>query len=159
MAKSVCEIARIVVGTIGWQKMTHTNCLTDFDPMVTVMCLLANEIGDENLKKPKGKNVWIEAMKEIQKGDSIENNPRIPCRACDQAFTPIIDDVIFDLFVRWYESRRTSDLLAIHKCKACGGTANASATQKYKGDMHTPEPGNAKSDDHWAEMLLEHCDA
>jgi hypothetical protein len=160
MARSSKEIARIVVDRIGWDKMMGNSCLTDFDPLVTVMCLIANEIGEKNIVKPKGQKVWLEAMQDIQEdGGAIENNPFFPCPHCDQSFEPVIDEQTFKLFLQWYQTRGTEDLVALHKCPKCGGQVQAKRIQINKGDMHTPEPGYAKSDEHWAELLLEHCDA
>jgi hypothetical protein len=134
--------------------------LTDFDPLITVMNLVADETRGLrlSLNGPKGRRTWCEAVAELQVNKSLEHNRFIPCRSCDQAFEPVIDDALLDLFLPWYWSRNVLALLAIHRCPACGGQLKAKCTKKYHGDMHTPAPGSISSDEEWARQLLQYSE-
>ncbi len=151
------DIAEIVVDRLGWQKLSGNSGLTDFDPLVVVMRLIASEIGEEKLfTKSKARAAWLKAMALLQGGDGLEHNSFLPCRTCDQAFDPVIDETLLTLFLDWYQHGGAARLIAIHKCPACGGQIKARRTRTYKGDMHTPPPGTVEGDDQWVEELLQH---
>jgi hypothetical protein len=149
--------AEIVVEQLTLGKLTGDAGLTDYDPLVVVMGLVAEVVRELGLspKGRKGRKVWCEAVQVLQDHDSIlEHNTFLPCRWCDQAFEPVIDDKLLALFLAWHESAATEDLLALHRCPACGGQLAAKRAKKYDGDGHTPPPGSVASDEEWAELLL-----
>lgn len=150
--------AEKVVEQCGLAKLMGDERLTDYDPLVVVMHLVTEEVEGLrlSLKKAKGRKAWGAAMTILQKGHQLEHNTFIPCRTCDQAFEPVIDDELLTLFLTWYESHNVQDLLTIHRCPQCGGRLKAVRTKPYKGDMHTPEPGSVENDEEWAESLLQH---
>lgn len=127
-----------VVEQCGLGKFMGDEGLTTYDPLVVVMDLVTEEfLGlKKSFKSPITRKNWSEAMRRLQEDISIlEQNPFIPCRCCDQAFEPVIDEVLLSLFLAWYKSRRTEDLLAIHRCPACGGQIKAQRTKVYKEDF------------------------
>lgn len=150
--------AEIVVEQCGLAKLMGDSGLTDGDPLIAVMHLVAEEVRGLRLSlhDPKGRATWCEAMQTLQDYSSLEHNNLIPCRTCDQAFEPVIDDNLISLFLKWYDSQDVEDLLAIHRCPACGGQIVAKRTKKYAGDMHTPEPGSVDDAREWAGLLLQH---
>ena len=147
-----------VVEQCGLAKFMGDAGLTDYDPLVVVMHLVAVEVEGLrlSLKCPKGRKTWCEAMRTLHEDGSLENNPFIPCRTCDHAFEPVIDEKLLALFLPWYEFQDVQDLIAIHRCPACGGQIAAERTKRYEGDMHTPEPGSVQDDCEWAQLLLQH---
>src|ERR1700681_903970 len=97
-----CRPARTAVEKVmeqcGLAKFMGDWGLTDFDPLIVVMTLMTEEvIGLRlNLKKKHGRKVWLAAMAALQEGDAyLEHNETIPCRWCDKAFIPVIDDGLF----------------------------------------------------------------
>jgi hypothetical protein len=152
-------VAENIIEQCGLAKFMGDAGLTDFDPLIKVMHLVAEEVEGLRLSlaKPKGRKAWCEVMTRLQEDDSIlEHNLFIPCRSCDQAFEPVVDDRLLKVFLAWYRSFAVSDLLAIHRCPACGGKLAAKRTKTYRGDFHTPAPGSPASDEQWAELLLQH---
>ena len=159
--RKVEEIAEDIVETCSWRKMTQSPpYLVDFAPLVVVMARLAAIIEERggSFDKPKARKVWSEAVKMAQDDnyDSLEHNRWIPCRSCDKSFEPIIDDTLLSLFLAWYKHMSTQNLLAIHRCPACGGSLKAKRTKHYDGDYHTPAPGSVDNDEAWGGNLLEH---
>jgi len=153
------EIAEKIVEECGWGKITGSLGLTDGDPLVVVMYRVAQKIRNRggSFEKAKARKVWCRALTMLQEyDDTLEHNTFIPCRWCDQAFEPVIDDRLLTLFLRWYNSSDSTDLLAIHRCPACGGQIGAKRTKPYHGDMHTPQPGSVENDDAWVDLLLKH---
>jgi hypothetical protein len=152
--------AEKVVEQCGLGKMFGDAGLTDYDPLVVVMRLVAAEVdglGRSFTKRGKGRKTWLEAMTMLQEDNgTLEHNTHIPCRYCNMAFEPVIDETLLALFLVWYESDATEDLLAIHRCPACGGVLKAKHTKPYEGDFHTPAPASVVSDDAWVEELLAH---
>ncbi len=133
--------------------------LTDFDPLIAIMSLVADEVINlgYQLASLPGKQLWIKALTFIQDGDEgLDHNEFLPCRFCNQAFKPVIDDKAFSMFVAWRESCSYQDLIAIHRCPACDGQLQAVQGTVYSGDFHTPEPGTVSSDREWAQLLLQH---
>ena len=54
-----------------------------------------------SLEKPEGRKVWRESLQMLQiDNGTLEHNTFLPCRTCDQAFEPAIDEVLLDLFWR-----------------------------------------------------------
>ena len=150
----------IVLEQVGLAKEFGEGGLSDFDPMVVVMELVAEEVRALRLsaRGPKGGQVWMEAMEELQQGGVIlqtEHNPFLPCRTCDRSFRPQIDRQLLALFLVWSDSRAPADLVAIHQCGECGGTLTELESKSYTGDAHTPAPVFVGTDEHWAEQLLE----
>jgi len=153
--------AEIIVEQCGLGKLMKNAGLTDYDPLVAVMALVAEEVRGLGLSlKPgdKGRKVWCKAMRMIQDGDgSLEHNTFLPCRTCDQAFEPVIDNHLLTLFLTWSTSDKPEDLIAMHKCPSCKGQIVAKRTKTYQGDMHTPDPGSVNCDAEWAELLFQHA--
>jgi hypothetical protein len=157
--RSIKELAKVVEERCAWSKLTSSDGLIDFDPLVVVMCLVDRKCKEEGLKNGQAREVWFAVMTRLQANEyRLEHNRFIPCRYCDQAFEPVIDDKLLTLFLKWDGSRDVKDLLAIHRCPACGGQLVAKRTKKYEGDMHTPEPGSISMeyDEDWAGILLEY---
>ena len=149
-----------VVEECGWAKFTDSVGLTDYDPLVTVMHLVTREVRKLGLspKGPKGSQVWREAMEILQRDTGIlEHNKLIPCRTCDEAYEPVVDDTLLRLFLAMEKSCTPKNLISIHRCPACGGQIAAKSTKKYEGDMHTPSPGSVEDDLEWANTLMRHC--
>lgn len=149
----------LVVQRCRLGKMLLDVGLTDFDPLVVVMHLVAVHVRrlGLSLATANGRQVWREALRIVQEDNGVlEHNTFLPCRTCDQAFEPAIDDVLLELFLAWDESGAVGDLLAIHRCPACGGRLRAKRTMRYQGDVHTPPPGTVKDDGEWARRLLQH---
>jgi hypothetical protein len=132
--------------------------LSDFDPLVVVMELVAQEVRGIRLspRGPKGGQVWIEAMSELQEDRllGVGHNRFLPCRTCDRAFRPEINRQLLKVFLSWSASRSAEDLVALHHCQACGGTITELESKIYKDDYHTPEPGFEGTDEKWSEKLL-----
>ena len=129
-------------------------CLTDFDPLVAVMEMVVEIIGEKRLREnPKARRMWVRVLEILQKGGELEHNKLIPCRFCDTAFEPLVDEQLLDLCLTWLESYETSDLLAIHRCPSCGGTLKILNSTKYEGDGFTPIPGTIDNDDEWSHRL------
>jgi hypothetical protein len=146
-----------VVEQCGLGKLMHDAGLTDFDPLIVVMRLVTEEILClcPSLDRPKTRSAWCEAMRTLQQENHyLEHNRFIPCRFCDSAFEPEIDDDLLTLYLKWHDSQRLDDFLAIHRCRGCGGQLKALQTRKYKGDMHTPTPGSVQDDREWQYRLL-----
>ncbi|MFH1417983.1 MAG: hypothetical protein ABII12_06840 [Planctomycetota bacterium] len=143
----------------GLAKFMGDAGLMDYAPLVVVMHLVAEEVRnlELSLDQSEGRKVWLEALEMIQDGEGcLEHNTFIPCRTCDQAFEPVVDEKLLTLFLTWAETYSTEDLLAIHRCPACGGQLGVKRTEKYEGDMHTPAPGSIASDEEWDEVLLQY---
>lgn len=139
--------------------MFEPGSLTDCAPLVSVMSLVVTEMENLGLspRGPKGSRGWLDAMQIIQEDRQlmdIAHDPTIPCRWCDQAFEPVIDKTLLKLFLTWFNSRLVADLLAIHRCPACGGKLKARKTMRYSGAGYTPAPGSVEDDEEWAERLL-----
>jgi hypothetical protein len=135
--------------------------LVDYSPLLAVMYIVAYEIRERgaSFDKPKARRVWIEVMTKVQdEWRCSDHNSHIPCRSCDQAFRPVIDDALLTMFLPWYETRTNESLIAIHRCPSCGGSIAATDTKTYDGDYHTPDPGSIDDDDEWAETLLDHVE-
>lgn len=160
MKRSVEEIVSDVIERMQGGKFTGSLGLTDFDPLVVVMNRLAwvMENKGATFDKPKARKVWLLATMEIQEDSFIvEHNRFTPCRYCETAFEPVVDDRLLDLFLAWNESiGSTEKLLDIHRCEGCGGTIKSKGTKKYQGDFHTPEPGSIDDDELWCHDLLQH---
>ena len=61
-----------------------------------------------------------------------------PCRWCDTAFEPVIDEKLLMFFPLLDENARPGgDLLAIHQCPSCGGDLEVKRATKYKGETCT----------------------
>jgi hypothetical protein len=151
--------AEKVVEQCHLAKFEGDGTLSDFDPLIVIMHLVAEEVRALRLSVEghKGRQAWIEAMIDIQNDGVLEHNTRIPCRYCDQAFEPVIDKKLLKLYLTWEKSRTVADFLAIHQCPACGGTITATKPpQSYEGDDNTPEPIWKGSDEMWmVHMLME----
>jgi hypothetical protein len=153
------HIADEIAQACGWDKLTGRRGMDDFIPLVVVMVRVAQRIEERggSFKKSKARWVWCEAMRVFQEDNSLlEHNSCIPCRTCDQAFEPVIDDALLTLFLAWHESCGLDDFLAIHRCPTCDGTLKAERTVQYEGDFYTPPPGSVADGKEWAERLLEH---
>lgn len=149
-----------VVEQCGLAKFTGDAGLTDFDPLVVVMHLVTEEVLGlcRSFQKKAARSAWCEALRTIQSGGSLEHNSFIPCRRCDQAFEPVVDEELLRLFLTWYRKQTIEALLAIHLCPSCGGSIRAERQKTYCGDMHTPEPRSIADDEEWAYQLLKHSD-
>ncbi len=147
-----------VVEQCQMSKLMDDYPLSDYDPLIVVMHLVAEEVRGLglSLKGPKGSKVWIEAMAYFQAdSSSLEHNTRIPCRYCNHAFEPTIDTKLLRLYLVWEESRDDSDFLSIHRCPGCGGSIQpANTVETYDGDMHTYEPVWDGSDKVWIDQIL-----
>lgn len=139
--------------------------LSDFDPLVVLMELVAQEVQARPLspRGPRGGRVWMDAMVELQetrlssdgrRGQMVEHNRFLPCRTCDRAFRPEVNRELVKVFMSWSASRSAEDLVAIHRCQACGGSLTELETRVYQDDYHTPEPGYEGTDAEWAQRLL-----
>lgn len=126
----------------------------DFEPLITVMDAVAEEIGNSKLSKRSGRKLWIEVMKDLQLSGELEHNQMIPCRYCDTAFEPVVSDQLLDLFLAWRHSQKSLDLLLIHRCQACGGKLETVRSCKYDGDFYTPRPGSIVDDVQWTSSIL-----
>lgn len=151
----------VVLDQLALTKEFDDSVLSDFDPLVVVMELVAQEVRGLRLspRGPKGRQVWIDAMEELQIGDGnrrhrIEHNRFLPCRSCDRAFRPAINRQLLAVFLVWSTSRSAEDLVTIHRCQACGGTLTELEAKVYSSDYHTPEPGFEGTDEKWSEQLL-----
>ncbi|MGO9097916.1 MAG: hypothetical protein ACLP9Y_00165, partial [Mycobacterium sp.] len=138
----------VVLEQVGLTKEFGGAVLSDFDPLVVVMELVTREVRELRLspRGPKGGQVWIDAMTELQAGDGshgrrIAHNRFLPCRTCDRAFRPEINHQLLNVFLAWSASRSAEDLVAVHRCHACGGTITELEAKVYEDDYHTPEPG------------------
>jgi hypothetical protein len=152
--------AERVVEQCGLAKLMGDAGLTDYDPLVVVMHLVAEEsrgLGF-SLDAPEGREVWCEALTALQATSELEHNAFLPCRTCDQAFEPVVNDTLLALFLTLEKYHRARDLVALHRCPSCGGCLTAKRTKQYRGDMHTPTPGTVTSDLAWAEALLQHSE-
>ena len=130
-------------------------CLSDFDPLVVVMEVVADIIGQKRLREnPKARQMWIRVMEHFQKDGDLEHNTYIPCRYCDTSFEPVVDDELLDLFLNWLESNQTEQLLAIHRCATCGGKLKSLRSKKYVGDEFSPHFQMIDDDDEWRDSLL-----
>ncbi len=149
-----------VVEQCGLAKLMGNAGLTDYDPLVVILHLVTEEIlaRGKSLDDPKIRKAWLRIVRRIQDEDDLEHNAWIPCRYCDQAFKPLVGEKLLALYLKWHRSYSTEDLLAIHRCPACGGTIKAKSTKTYKGDMHTPAPGSVADDDDWRRRLLEYSE-
>lgn len=156
MTRKAEEIAYDAVDDCIQGKFDGELGLLDFDPLIIVMNRVAEVIHSRtgSFDQPEHKEAWLLALEEIQVGEGLEHNNYIPCRRCDQAFEPVVDETLLDLFLKWEKSGAPADLLAIHRCPDCGGQLKAKRTKQYKGDWHTPEPGSIDDDRKWAEYLL-----
>src|ERR1043166_1596095 len=100
--KSSHAIAIKVIEAISWGRCIRSNGLTDFAPLVSLMYHVAAEIERRggSFDKPKARKVWLKAMAELQEGNGwgIEQNHRVPCRYCNRAFWPVIDEQLLELF-------------------------------------------------------------
>ena len=80
--------------------------MIDFAPLVVIMSRVAEMIVRRGgtFDKPKALKVWSEAISMVQSVDcdSFEHNTFIPCRSSDQAFEPVVDEVLVTLFLEWY---------------------------------------------------------
>lgn len=151
-------LAEEVVEQCQLAKFAGEAGLTDYDPLVVVMHLVTAEVIGvcRSFKKKMARTAWCEALRAIQKSNSLEHNSYIPCRACDQAFEPVVDEKLLKLFLAWYRSGTLEALIAIHRCPACGGFLRAERQKTYRADMHTPEPRSIVDDEVWANELLRH---
>lgn len=153
-------VANQAIDAVAREKMQGD--LTDSAPLVSIMYLVADEIGKEELLalQERACKAWCEAMKQIQEGVLIlEHNEFLPCRWCDQAFEPVVDEDLLLVFLVWYEEHHsgTEAFLALHRCPACEGKIKAKQVKTYMGDMYTPKPGSIENDEWWADKLLEYC--
>lgn len=145
-----------IVEQCGLEKFMGQS-FTDNDPLVFVMDLVAEEVRDLDFKieSPVGRIVWQEAMKQLQAGEGyLEHNTYLPCRLCDQAFEPVVNNRLFERFLPWHQTGTYEYLLQLHQCEACGGDVAAEKVVNYKGDMHTPSPHSIDDDDDWCDALL-----
>jgi hypothetical protein len=152
-------IVEKIIEQISLCKLMGDAGFTDFDPLVFVMYNVAEEIRARGgtFEKPKARRVWRDVVAHFQEDSgALEHNTFLPCRRCDQAFRPVIDDRLLTVFLSWYESQRVETLLALHQCPACGGQVGAARLKTYKGDWHTPAPGTIDDDESWALQLLSH---
>lgn len=146
--------ANDIVESLLMRKMMGER-FVDFDPLVVVMAAIAEEIGEEKMRgDPVSRRIWLQAVSQLQESSSLEHNRFIPCRTCDVAFKPVIGDRLLDLFLALWPKHDTNDLLAIHRCVACGGSLEAIRSKKYVGDHFTPPPGTVSNDHAWASALL-----
>ena len=134
--------------------------LTDYDPLVVIAALMFREIGNLDLdwNEPRVRKAWCMALEGIQTSGSLGQNAFIPCRFCDQAFEPVVDENLLQLSLEYYETQELKTLLRIHRCPSCGGALKTIKTKTYRGDMHTPEPGTIQDDEQWREHLLRYAD-
>jgi hypothetical protein len=155
--------AERVLEQVGLEKlMSSSGYFSDFDPLVVVLELVTVEIEALGLspRGPKGGAVWIEVVSAIQDPHnpcSTGHNRFIPCRTCDRAFLPDVDVPLRRAFLAWHRTRKSPDLVAIHRCARCGGSIKELEAKTYGGDSHTPGPGFAGTDEEWSEELLEAC--
>jgi hypothetical protein len=157
-----CEESETIVEEIVEQcslaKLTDDGGLTDYDPLVVIMSVVEEKVRGMGfaLTTQEGRKAWCDVLTELQDNSGmLEHNTSIPCRSCDQAFEPVVDDTLLTLFLAWHNLRRVKDLLAIHRCPSCGGKISAKRIKKYEGDMHTPKAGSVTDDFEWAEQLLQ----
>lgn len=154
------EFVRKVIEQCAMGKMVGDSGLTDYDPLVVVLAFVTEVVEEQgkSMAKPKVQKAWLRIVSRIQDGDGcLEHNVFIPCRNCDQAFEPVVDETLLKLFMAWRQSLSSKDLVAIHRCPSCGGTIGVKRMKRYEADGHTPEPVYAGSDEEWAELLLQHC--
>jgi hypothetical protein len=152
-------IVEKIIEQIRLAKCMGGGGFTDYDPLLFVMYVIGQEIEDHGgtFDKPKARRVWCKVLAHFQAdGNDLEHNTFLPCRYCDQAFLPVIDEKLLTLFLAWYESQTDDNLLAIHRCPACGGTLEVVRSKTYKGDWHTPAPRTVHNDEEWAVALLSH---
>lgn len=139
------------------QEQVENECarLCDFSPLVNVMSVVANEIHKQggSFDNPSARAAWIEVMEWLQTWD-FGYNSRLPCRFCDQAFRPRIDELLLTAFLEWHTRRTVKTLIALHRCSNCGGSIAATHSKTYEGDHHTPTPGSIEDDGQWTEELL-----
>ncbi len=150
-----------VIEECGLAKLTGDSGLTDFDPLVVILTLVTSEIEGrgKSLDEPRVRRAWCEIVQRVQNDEAgLDHNSFLPCRFCDQAFEPVVDETLLALFLAWHRHGGTANLLAIHRCPACGGTLAAKETRQYEGDMHTPEPGHERTDEEWVALLLQHAE-
>jgi hypothetical protein len=164
--RDVATPVDIVLEQISLAKEFGNGLLSDFDPLVVVMELLAQGVRALRLspRGPKGSRVCMDAMLELQeaapggdgrRGRMIQHNRFLPCRTRDRAFRPEVNRQLVTRFTTWSESRVVEDLLAIHRCRPCGGSLTELETRVYRDDYHSPEPGFEGTDAQWAERLLQ----
>ena len=128
---------------------------TDYDPLISVMSFLGYEVRDTgvSLDSDVGCYLWKAALEKLQCSPAMQHNSNIPCRKCNNAFAPVVDDTLFEMFLKWFRNDTTDNVLAIHCCPDCGGRLIAESTRSYDGDMHTPPPEKINDDEEWAEHL------
>ena len=132
--------------------------LSPFEPLVEIMGIVAREIKKRGgtFDKPKARRVWMELMTDLQgQWSSSDHHRRLPCRFCDQEFLPQIDAILLAAFLEWETTRKTSKLIQLHRCPACGGQITALDTRTYEGGFCMPEPNSIEDDEAWAELLLD----
>jgi ribosomal protein S27AE len=136
------------------------SALTDYDPLIVVAALIFREISNLDLDwtEPSVRKAWCTALDGLQKSGSLDHNPFIPCRFCNQAFEPVVDENLLRLTLDYYETQDLGTVLKIHRCPACGGVLKAIRTKTYTEDMHTPESGTIQDDEQWRQHLLRHAD-
>lgn len=100
--------AEKVVEQCHLAKFEEDGTLSDFDPLIVIMHLVAEEVRGLRLSPhgPKGRKAWIEAMSAVQTDGVLEHNTCIPCRYCDQAFEPVIDKKLLKLYLTWEVANR-----------------------------------------------------
>lgn len=136
--------------------------MIDNSPLVAVMWIVAYQIVQSggSFAKPKCRKAWIDLMETIQYEERrvSDHNRYLPCRYCDQAFVPKIDESLLECFLEWYSTVSPDKLVALHKCQKCGGKIESIHVKTYEGDFHTPEPFSVSDDDEWQEILMSHTD-
>ena len=132
--------------------------LTDFAPLVVIMTLVTEEFGSKSFDDPKVRKAWCRVIQRLQADTSLlEHNNFIPCRRCNQAFEPVVDEKLLTLFLTWRETRGPQDLVAIHLCPGCGGQIEAKQTTTQE-DNDGLEPGTVDDDEVWADSMVEEYD-
>lgn len=150
--------AENVVEQVGLALMFGETGYVDYAPLVWMLTQVTDEMRDEGLSLDEEANraVWLEAVEGVQNG-WFEHNHWLPCRYCDKKFLPVVNERLFELFVTWSKSRKTSALMDLHRCPDCGGCLEADGPLRtYNGDYHTPEPHSIEDDECWVSCLFQH---
>ena len=125
----------------------------DFAPLAAAMELVMDEFESKSFAKPNVRKAWCRVVQYLQDDDDIlEHNRFIPCRRSSQEFDPVVDNKLLEVFLIWYESRSSSDLVKIHLCPNCGGKVDALRSRERN---EVESESDFESDDEWADWMAE----